>query len=673
MNLGLSGKGQCLSSGSCSDASKAATNGSLSHVNTAQPACLPLTRRYSAAIMRLTLLICAFFFALTNFGQSGSQVTFTRSGANATLEYSAGANSEFMLEAATNLPAWNPVVSMLLTNGLLSWREAVGTNANRFYRVRSVDPSETRDADDFRLIDHTGKSRNLFYYQPDTNFQAFVIIFAQGNYASFASKITAIKNTTRFQNKVLFFTIESDTNATRASISNQVVAAGMTWPVMQDPMQIVTRSYDPHFNGEVFVVTRRDLKIPYRGLIDDGTNTFLVNALDRIFATNRVVITRAEPRQNPIIRLARNVPDYSTVIAPLLQRRCAVCHSPGNIGPFAMTQYEDLIEHAQHMKEMVMTGMMPPFHADPLFGKWQNDISLTGQEKAQLVDWIDAGIPRGSGPDILTNIPPPAPKWPVELGPPDEIVTVPPQSVRAIGTEAYRYVYANATNATPRWLRAAVVRPSNTGVVHHYIVWQGHSNFAQLTGIAFYVPGHNDRPFPPGTGMQIPANAPLTFNLHYTANGEAAIDQPELGLWYSDTPPPRVMQMASPLNYFFSIPPGSSDVDVVASQNFGQAATIYSFSPHMHLRGLRMRFELTLPGVPGKQVLLSVPKYDFDWQTVYTLETPLEIPANSTITVTGAFDNSRLNLFNPDPTKTISWGEQSWDEMFIGYIEYANH
>jgi hypothetical protein len=386
-----------------------------------------------------------------------------------------------------------------------------------------------------------------------------------------------------------------------------------------------------------------------------------------------VILRRVEPSSGPLLRLNRPLADYSTVIAPLLQKRCVTCHSPGNIAPFAMTNYATVAFYAEAIKEAVMSKEMPPWHADPLYGKFQNDVSLTDQESTQLIDWLNAGFPRGSGSDPLADVSPPAPpKWPVELGEPDEIVTIPTQNVVAVGTEAYRYIYANATNSTTKYLRAAVVRPSNRAVVHHYIVWQGHSTTAQLSGIATYVPGHTDRPYPAGTGVTIPPNAPLTFNLHYTANGAATTDKPELGLWYTNVTPAKTLKIAAPVNLFISIPPNNREYEpsFPTSFTFSKPATIYSLSPHMHVRGLRMKFELTISGV--KQTILSVPRYDFDWQTIYVLQTPLDVPANAVVSVTGAYDNSALNIYNPNPNATVGWGEQSWDEMFIGYMEYVD-
>lgn len=629
--------------------------------------------------MRL-LLALLLIMSATAASAGDARLNLFQTNATAQVLLNGDTGTEYLIETAPDLFStnWNPLVSANLSNPAFTWKDPFCGGGIRFYRARNLSVEQPNFAFNFKLIDQQGKARELFYSQRNPATRAIVLIFAQSNYVAFVSKIAKLKANSAYSGKVQFWTIDTAPGNTRTNIAKLATAAGIDWPVMHDPLELVAHDYDPHFNGEVFVFSTADGTINYRGAIDDSTDTdpatrnYLAEALDKIIAGTPVFLTRVEPAINPIPRAVRSVVDYSTTIAPLLQRKCVVCHSPGNIAPFAMTNYAVIQYYSETIKQAILDKEMPPWHADPLYGSFQNDISLSATESTQLIDWLNAGFPRGSGPDPLADAPPPPPpKWPAELGEPDEIVTIPEQSIRAIGTEPYRYIFANATNSQARWLRAAVIRPSNRSVVHHYIVWQGHSSFAQLTGIATYVPGHNDKPYPAGTGIQIAANADLTFNLHYTANGTAQTDKPELGLWYASTPPARTMQIGAALTYFFSIPPNNSEYEPsLATQSFTQAATIYSLSPHMHVRGLRMRFELTLPD-NTKRTLLSVPSYSFGWQTIYVLNPPLDVPANSRVDVIGAYDNSSQNLYNPNPNVSVTWGEQSWDEMFIGYMEYT--
>jgi hypothetical protein len=633
--------------------------------------------------------ICVAFLLASVLGRAGEvRLKLNHTGPEATVELSADPGAEYLLESSRGgMNDWRPVTSFILTDPSRLWKDAAAQTGDRFFRARSMTDDDVKYADDFRLIDQNGVSRELYYYHSLATLKAIVVVFTEGNYSALAPKIAALKSS--FPNNAFFWTIDTDVNTTRSNILKQATAAGITTPVYHDPLQLVTHGLDAHFSGEAFVISPAEMNIVYRGAIDDGVNNYVRAAITGLVNASTVTTTRLEPTGGEVKPTTRAVADYATVIAPLIQTKCLICHSPENIAPITYTKYEDLVFHSDHIVEEVMAARMPPWHADPQYGKFRNNTSLTPEEKVELIDWIRAGMPRGTGVDPLTAVPPPPTEWPAELGPPDQIVTIPLQQIPAKGTNAYRYIYAAATNSTDKWLKAAVVRPSNRRVVHHYIVWEGHSTSAQLSGIAGYAPGRTERPYPEGTGVFLPANSDLTFNLHYTSNGTNEVDQPQLGLWYADTPPAKQLKTISAINYLFtggftSIEAGNANYEIIANGYvlnnqptlsaviFQNPVRLYSFSPHMHFRGLRMRFELTLPGSTTKQILLSVPKYDFDWQTIYTLETPLDLPAQSRIDVIGAFDNSAQNVFNPDPTLAVKWGEQSWDEMFIGYMEYSD-
>ena len=628
----------------------------------------------------------ALVLVVTSLRAGEVRLDLIRAGSQATVQLSGEVGQEYLIESARgSADQWAPVTSFVLSDLSKLWMDAAADSGNRFFRARTADPA--RDAADFRLIDQNGVSRELYYYAPDTTLEGIVLVFTEGNYGAFAPQIAALKANPTFANSVLFWTIETGVNNTRSNILKQATAAGMTWPVYHDPMQVVTHDYGAHFNGEAFVISPASMTIVYRGVIDDGVNHYMADALASLHASGQVMTTRLEPSQGAFAAPAHGVADYVTQVAPLIQTKCVVCHAPGNIGKFAVTNYASFVTNTDKIKTEVMAGRMPPWHADPEFGKFHNDISLSPAQKTMLLDWLDAGAPRGaSTEDPLTNYASAPIEWPAELGPPDQIVTIPVQQVEATGTLAYRYIYANTTNTTDKWLKAAFVRPSNKKVVHHYIVWQGHSSVAQLSGIAGYAPGRTERPFPDGTGVLLPANCPVTFNLHYTADGEPEEDQPELALWYADVPPAKELKTIAASNALFflgstQIPAGNGDFELTANAyvvnnqatfgaiKFNVPTRVYSLSPHMHFRGSRMRFELVQPS--GRTILLSVPHYNFDWQTIYSFETPIDVPAGATINVVGAFDNSALNLDNPDPTVGVTWGEQSWDEMFIGYIEYS--
>jgi hypothetical protein len=321
------------------------------------------------------------------------------------------------------------------------------------------------------------------------------------------------------------------------------------------------------------------------------------------------------------------------------------------------------------IRDEVSAKNMPPWHADPEFGTFRNNISLSIEEEQKLIEWIAQGAPRGSGSDPLENIPAPPPKWPAELGQPDLIIKAPVQQISAEGVEPYRYIYVQSGLATDTWVKAAIVRPSNTRVVHHYIVWEGQSSSQMASGIASYVPGFNPSSFPEGTGILVSPGM-VTFNLHYTPTGVPETDQPELALWFHKTAPAKELLTLPLVNDTFTIPARTNEYQVTQQFTVPFSVTLYSCSPHMHVRGARMKFELVdLSG--RRETLLSVPKYDFHWQTKYEFAQPRRVNAGTKVIVTGAYDNSEQNLENPDPDSAVRWGEQSWEEMFIGYFDFT--
>lgn len=577
---------------------------------------------------------------------------------------------EYLLESSDDLNAgWNPVASFFLEGGLQDWREAGGAPF-RFYRAREAGAVD-RYAKNFGLIDQFGAKQTLYRTAMMEEVKAIVLTFAEGNYDTFAPKIAALKGDAAFAGSVVFWTIETGFLASRVDLARDASAARITWPVMHEPLGLVARDYGARFSGETFVIRTIDMQVAYRGAIDDAATgqNFVRTALEKILNEQTLQVTRVEPKVDRLTGAERTVADYSAAIAPLLQAKCVTCHSPGNIGPFALTSYADVTMHAPMMKEEVMSGHMPPWHADPEYGTFKNDFSLTLAERAMLIDWIDAGLPRGGGEDPLLNVAPEPPEWPEELGPPDQIVTVPVQSIPATGIVDYRYIVTRSSNTEDKWLRAAIVRPTNKKIVHHYNVWEGRT--ATPLVLAAYSPGRTEGPYPEGTAWLLRANMEMTFNLHYNTTGQPEEDQPTLALWYAEGPPERRLKGASAQDASIAIPPGARDYEARASHTFLRAARLYMVNPHMHYRGSRMRFELTEPGQPMR-IIASVPHYDFHWQTIYKFDPPLDLAAGSTIEVIGGFDNSDLNEHNPDPLEWVYWGEQSWEEMFIGYMEYSD-
>jgi hypothetical protein len=323
---------------------------------------------------------------------------------------------------------------------------------------------------------------------------------------------------------------------------------------------------------------------------------------------------------------------------------------------------------------------MPPWTADPEVGHFANDNSLTVEEKRTLVAWIDNGTPRGEGDDPLeAYTPPPARKW--KLGDPDRVVSLPePFTVPAEGVVEYQIIDVPTTETEDRWLKGLEVKPGNPKVLHHCLIFilypedRKHQEPRVSAGargyFAGYVPGAEASFFPEGTGKFLPAGATLRFQMHYVTTGKEETDQTELAMYFHDEAPAERLVTEAAYKADFQIPPGDPDYSVFADYEFGDDVTVYGLAPHMHYRGKRMQYTAIYPDKTN-EVLLSVPNYNFDWQHMYRFAEPKQLPEGTRLVATGAFDNSPQNPFNPDPTATVHFGDQTWEEMFIGYIAYA--
>jgi hypothetical protein len=279
---------------------------------------------------------------------------------------------------------------------------------------------------------------------------------------------------------------------------------------------------------------------------------------------------------------------------------------------------------------------------------------------------------------LTANPTPPGEEWP--LGKPDFVLELPLQEIPATGTLEYRYIPIPAPVTRDTWVRAIHIAPRNPAVMHHAAlfleyptIWQHqqpqwHDGAAGFFGA--YAPGLQPQPFPPDSGGFLPAGATLRFQLHYTTSGQATTDRPRVAFYFHPRPPELEARVVAAINSDFVIPPNVEDHPVEAAYVFDKAVTLHGLLPHMHHRGKRFRFDAHYPD-GTREVLLSVPRYEFNWQTFYMLQKPRQIAAGTKIVMTGAFDNSARNPMNPDPSKEVRWGHQSWDEMFIGYLMYT--
>ena len=477
----------------------------------------------------------------------------------------------------------------------------------------------------------------------------------------------------------------ADTEAMRLEMLKSVLG---NMPVLRDDDQVMAQRLGVNRTCEVIAIDKKSSTIIYRGAIDDqssegalkpkATTNYLATAIGEYLEGKPVSNSRTEVHGCRITfetAVPKDPISYATNVAPILLNKCVRCHIEGQIGPFAMSSYKKVKRWSAMIEEVIMDHRMPPWHADPHFGKFANDRSLNAAETHTLLNWIGQGCPRGEGEDPLLAEMPKVSEW--TLGKPDYVVPIPKeQNIPATGT--LKYIYQDSDFAMPEdgWVRAAVCRPGNPKVVHHIIVRviypKGYKD-APPEAYLFttWVPGLGATEFPPDTGVFLPKGSRFNFELHYTTMGEATTDQSEIGLYLSKEPAQRRLEVRASEVRDFEIQPGEKNAEHFCMYCFKKDAVIYELSPHMHFRGSWFKFQLLLPD--GKrETLLSVPHYDFNWQTAYRLGQPRHVPAGTWMLCTGAHDNSPSNPFNPDGSKTVGWGLQSWNEMFMGFMTVAD-
>lgn len=360
---------------------------------------------------------------------------------------------------------------------------------------------------------------------------------------------------------------------------------------------------------------------------------------------------------------------FSKDVQPILETRCVQCHRAGEIAPMPLATYAQVRPWAKAIKTAVLTKRMPPWFADPHYGKFSNDLSLSPREISTIVAWVDRGAPEG---DRATPVERPdlADGW--RIPQPDAVFELPhPIPVPASGTLDYMYFAVPTGFTEDRWVESVEVRPTNRAVVHHAIVLV--QSFGGRWGggfLAGYAPGAVPQRWKPGQARLIKAGSTLIFQMHYATNGKPAVDRTRIGMVFARQPVTQQVVALQSVNHDFEIPPGDPDFPVESTATLYEPAWLVGMRPHMHLRGKSFEFRAVYPD--GRtEILLRVPKYDFNWQPYYYLAQPLRLPKGTRIECTARFDNSRNNPFNPDPRLAVRWGDQSWDEMMIGWFDIA--
>jgi peroxiredoxin/mono/diheme cytochrome c family protein len=490
---------------------------------------------------------------------------------------------------------------------------------------------------------------------------------------------------------VQFLAINSNRQDTPAKVAEHAKANGLPFPVLKDAGNRVADLFGAQRTPTAFVLDAQRI-IRYDGRIDDQfgagfkrstpTRRDLAIALDELLAGKEIAQAETQVMSCFIGRVAKTKSGgeitYARQVSRILQQNCQECHREGQIGPMSLASYDDAVAWSDTIREVLRDGRMPPWFADPRFGHFANDRSLSSADRTTLVSWIDSGMARGEEKDM-----PPArvfeSTW--TIGKPDAIFTMPeefavPADMPKRGIPYQRFRVSTGFKED-RWIECAEARAGANQVVHHIIVYAvppdeeffpGNPKTPVLTGTA---PGDMPLVLPAGMAKKLPAGSDLLFEMHYTPNGVAQKDRSSVGFIFSKEEPKFEVFTLPVSNPSFKIPPGNDNFKVEQTFTFRRdTGLLLGFMPHMHLRGKDFLYEAVYPD-GKKETLLSIPHYNFNWQAAYRLAEALNMTKGMKVHMVAHFDNSSKNPNNPDPTKTVTWGDQTWEEMMIGWIDLA--
>ncbi|HLZ73399.1 hypothetical protein [Phenylobacterium sp.] len=549
-----------------------------------------------------------------------------------------------------------------------------GVTAARAEATKVAGPARV---DDFLLADQDLLGRELYRMSDDKAVVLVTYASADKQVHADAHALMALKAAYAGK-KFDMMAVDSRIGDKRDPVIADAKAAGLDMPILFDYEQLVGEELGVTRAAEVIVIDPKTWTIAYRGPVDGAKA-----AVDALMAGEKVALTTREAKGQMIAfpdRAKANTYaqiSYSHTVAPIIQAKCATCHQPGGIGPMPLTNYEQIKGFSPMIREVIRTHRMPPYLADETVGAFQDDDRLTPDQMKTLVHWIDAGAPRGAGEDPLQKIKFQAPEWP--LGKPDVTLNIPAVKVPASGVLDYTHPVVPMTLPEGRWLKATTFRVTDRQVVHHILsgtVATDHKGdtFSESqwgASLGGYGPGRGSNIQPIDTGVWVPAAGGVGFQNHYTPYGKETEEKTQMGLYFypKGEEPKYVLRTFLIFDFSIEIPPGEEWHKETSYIEFPKDAILYGITPHAHVRGGSTQVSIIYPN--GKQeMLLALPRYNFNWQYEYFLKTPLKVPAGSKILAKWTYDNSARNPGNPDPTKTVYEGEQTSSEMMATYLHY---
>lgn len=542
-----------------------------------------------------------------------------------------------------------------------------------------------RRVPNFALKNATGETQSLADFSEK---RAVVLIFVSTECPIANEYLPIVQELAKkfADRSVQFLTIYSSPSDTAKSIAAHQKQFKLTLPALYDQEQQVLQSVGAERTAEVFMLDGRSV-IRYHGRIDDrygydyhretAKRNDLEIALNELLDHKEISVPTTSAQGCAISRresdTAAGKITYCNQVVRILQEKCQTCHRPGAAGPFSLIEPDAAVHWSEMIKQVVLERRMPPWHADSRYGKFSNDRRLSQEQIDTLVGWVDQGTPLGEKSEL------PARRefsegW--TIGKPDVVFELPDEvTVPATGTVPYRYFETPTNFKEDVWIQAAEARPGNRAAVHHIIAFyrdpKGGKQRINDQWIAGTAPGDMALILPPGVGRRIPAGATIVWQVHYTPTGKVEKDRSQLGLVFCKGKEPPKYNVATHgiANHRFLIPAGDANYQVESEMKLPGDVTILSFMPHMHLRGKDFLYRAIYPD-GRSETLLSVPRYSFAWQSNYRCAGPIHLPKGTRLQCVAHYDNSADNPANPDPTKAIGWGDQTWDEMMIGYVDY---
>lgn len=553
--------------------------------------------------------------------------------------------------------------------------------------VASAVVSANERAANFTLIDQHGKATELHYH---ADAPAVVLMAHSTQSGLVAESARILAETQEMYPGLEVFLVNAVDTENREMVRQDMETQGLgNLTVLDDASRLVSETLGFDYAGEVLVVETQRWQILYRGPVAEQPGES-ENLVAKVLAQHQAgetisVASREMPESFNTEKLAlvsADAPElenisYTDTIAPMLVEKCADCHRPGGIGPWAMTSHAMVQGFSPMIRETLLTKRMPPWHADPAVGEFNHDISLNIEQQRTLVNWIDAGAPRGNGPDPLQEVTAQESAW--SLGEPDLVIDLPSFDLPATGVLDYQNFIVENPLEEAVWVKAVQIIPGDHKAVHHAIATVGEATAGSVNEdeedalfrpqLMTFVPGNDTYIYPEGNGLYVRPDMAFFTQMHYTTYGRETRDQTRIGLYFADEEPEHVLQHYSIVNPAIRIPPGEAAHEEVAYIELQRDAVIYALFPHAHYRGKSSSFTLRYPD-GSEELVLNVPNYDFNWQRYFQFEEPKAVPAGTMIIHRTVFDNSSNNVSNPDPSATVDWGEQSWEEMLYGGVSF---